>query len=108
MCVESYVSGTHHKSMEVFVKIIGENLTTGERYLAATCFKTFVAVPSHMNEETEFTVPKVIPDTAEEKLVCAGYEKRRKQRLQEREDYRAFAAQLSTDLPWLKNEGIDD
>ncbi|EMF0146500.1 acyl-CoA thioesterase [Enterococcus hirae] len=108
VCVESYISGTHHKSMEVFVKIIGENLTTGERYLAATCFTTFVAVPSHMNEETEFTVPKVIPDTAEEKLVCAGYEKRRKQRLQEREDYRAFAAQLSTDLPWLKNEGIDD
>ena len=32
VCVESYVSGTHHKSMEVFVKIIGENLTTGERY----------------------------------------------------------------------------
>lgn len=80
VCVESYVSGTHHKSMEVFVKIIGENLTTGERYLAATCFTTFVAVPSHMNEETEFTVPKVIPDTAEEKLVCAGYEKRRKHR----------------------------
>lgn len=107
VCVKSYVTGTHHKSMEVFVKIIGENLTTGERYLAATCFTTFVAVASHMNEETEFIVPQVIPDTPEEKLVCAGYEKRRTQRLHERDEYQAFAAQLSTDLPW-SNEGIHD
>ena len=47
VCIESYVSGTHHKSMEVFVKVIGENLVTGDRYLAATCFTTFVAIPSH-------------------------------------------------------------
>lgn len=100
VCVESYVSGTHHKSMEVFVKVIGENLTTGERYLAATCFTTFVAVPSHMNEETEFTVPQVVPETDEEKLVCSGYEKRRQHRLAEREDYKEFASLLSTELPW--------
>ena len=48
MCVETFVSGVHHKSMEVFVKVVGEDLTTGERYLAATCFTTFVAIPSHI------------------------------------------------------------
>lgn len=103
VCVESYVSGTHHKSMEVFVKVIGENLVTGERYLAATCFTTFVAVPSHMNEEKEFTVPGVFPETEEEKLICRDYEKRRRQRLAERSEYKEFAAKLSTELPWLNS-----
>jgi len=100
VCIESYVSGAHNRSMEVFVKVIGEDLVTGERYLAATCFTTFVAVPSHMNEETEFTVPKVIPETEEEQLVCGGYEKRRASRLEERSAYKEFAAKLSIDLPW--------
>ncbi|MGX7195347.1 acyl-CoA thioesterase [Enterococcus olivae] len=100
VCVETYISGTHNKSMEVFVKVIGEDLVTSERYLAATCFTTFVAVPSHMNEETEFTVPKVVPETEEEQMVCAGYEKRRDQRLKERSEYKGFAASLSIDLPW--------
>ncbi len=100
VCIESYVSGAHNRSMEVFVKVIGEDLVTGERYLAATCFTTFVAVPSHMNEETEFTVPKIVPETAEEQLVCGGYEQRRNHRLAERSAYKEFAAQLTIDLPW--------
>ncbi|GMA46037.1 acyl-CoA thioesterase [Tetragenococcus muriaticus] len=100
VCVESYVSGTHHKSMEVFVKVIGEDLVTGERYLAATCFTTFVAIPSHMNEEKEFIVPKVTPQTEEEKLVCDGYEKRRVKRLAEQSEYKDFVTKLSTELPW--------
>ncbi|GCF94996.1 acyl-CoA thioesterase [Enterococcus florum] len=97
VCVESFVSGAHHKSMEVFVKVIGENLTTGERYLAATCFTTFVAVSS---DAEEFTVPRVVPETEEEKMVCAGYKKRRAHRLHERDDYKEFAAELSLELPW--------
>ena len=100
VCIETYVSGAHRKSMEVFVKVIGEDLVTGERYLAATCFTTFVAVPSHMNEETEFVIPKVVPETKEEQLVCSGYEARREQRLAERTTYKEFASQLSTELPW--------
>lgn len=102
VCVESYVSGAHKKSMEVFVKIIGENLTTGERYLAATCFTTFVAVPSHMNLEKEFTAPHVIPETEEEQLVCSGYEERRATSQKERTAYKEFAASLSLDLPWTR------
>lgn len=107
VCVKSYVSGAHNKSMEVFVKIIGENLTTGERYLAATCFTTFVAVPSHMNEETEFVVPKVVPSTSEEELVCSGYEKRRNERLKSRNEYKEFASQLSIELPWSEEMDAD-
>ncbi|MGH1830882.1 acyl-CoA thioesterase [Enterococcus gilvus] len=107
VCVKCYVSGSHNKSMEVFVKVIGEDLATGERYLAATCFTTFVAVPSHMNEEKQFTVPLVVPETEEEKMVCGGYEKRRNHRLKERTEYQNFAALLSTDLPW-SDEGTGD
>jgi acyl-CoA hydrolase len=107
VCVKCYVSGSHNKSMEVFVKVIGEDLATGERYLAATCFTTFVAVPSHMNEEKQFTVPHVVPETDEEKMVCGGYEKRRNHRLKERTEYQNFAALLSTDLPW-SDEGTGD
>ncbi|WP_367379018.1 acyl-CoA thioesterase [Enterococcus gilvus] len=107
VCVKCYVSGSHNKSMEVFVKVIGEDLATGERYLAATCFTTFVAVPSHMNEEKQFTVPHVVPETEEEKMVCGGYEKRRNHRLKERTEYQNFAALLSTDLPW-SDEGTGD
>jgi acyl-CoA hydrolase len=96
-----------HDNHSVFVKVIGEDLATGERYLAATCFTTFVAVPSHMNEEKQFTVPHVVPETEEEKMVCGGYEKRRNHRLKERTEYQNFAALLSTDLPW-SDEGTGD
>ena len=64
VCLESYVSWTGNSSMEVFVKVTAENLMTGERKIAATAFLTFVA----MDESGKPTrVPKVIPETAEEK-----------------------------------------
>lgn len=100
VCVETFISGTGKRSMEVFAKIMGEDLATGERYLAATCFMTFVAVPSKMNWETDITVPGVIPESEEEKLVCAGYEERRQQRLKERDFQEQFAKAVSYDVPW--------
>lgn len=100
VCIETYISGVHRKSMEVFVKVIGEDLVTGERYLAATSFMTFVAIPSYMNEEVDFVLPLVQPETKEEKMVCAGYEERRKHRLKEREVFKTFSKELSLDLPW--------
>ena len=44
VCLESFVFGTGRTSMEVFVKVTGEDLPTGRRFIAATCFMTFVAV----------------------------------------------------------------
>ena len=38
VCVETYISGVGKKSMEVFCKVVGEDVLTGERYLAATRF----------------------------------------------------------------------
>ncbi len=104
VCVETFISGVGSKSMEVFAKVMGEVLATGERYLAATCFMTFVAVPTHMNEETEFIVPLVKPQTEEEIFVCSGYEDRRKHRLKELAFNEKFAESVSFDPPWMETE----
>ena len=48
-----------------------------------------------MNEDVEFTVPKVIPSTTEEAMICSRYEKRRSQRLHERDEYKEFVKRLS-------------
>src|SRR5690554_3183576 len=44
VCYESYVTWTGRTSMEVFVKIIAEDLKSGDRRVAATAFITFVAL----------------------------------------------------------------
>lgn len=36
--LESYVTGSGNRSIEVFAKVIGENILTGEQYLAAISF----------------------------------------------------------------------
>lgn len=48
--------------MEVFVKVIAENLLAGERRIAATCFITFVA----LKDGKPSSVPQVLPETEEE------------------------------------------
>lgn len=83
--------------MEIFVKIIAENLKTGERYLAATSFLTFVALDA---DGKTVEVPLVKPETEEQKRIHAGAEARsiaRKIRLKENQ---SLAESLSTDIPW--------
>ncbi len=101
VCVETYITGVGNKSMEVFAKVIGEELASGERYLAATCFMTFVAVPSHMNPEKEFQIPLIIPETKEEKTICASYEKRHQLRMEQLANQELFASALSLAVPWI-------
>lgn len=50
--------------MEVFVKIIAEDLKSSVRRIAATALLTFVALDEHKRPTR---VPKVIPETEEEK-----------------------------------------
>ncbi|MDP4551359.1 acyl-CoA thioesterase [Alkalihalobacillus macyae] len=67
--LESYVSWTHNTSMEVFVKIVAENVLTGKKKVCATSFLTFVA----LNEDGKPSkVPEAIPETKEEKYVHDG------------------------------------
>lgn len=103
VCVEAYVTGTGRKSMEIFTKVIGEDLDTGERYLAATCFMTFVVVKT---EENYQGVPQVIPETHEEQMITQGYNERRKKRLAAFNKNKELASHLSLSIPWMDEKGF--
>lgn len=104
VCIESYVSGTGNTSVEVFAKIIGEDLLTGERYIAATSFLTFVALPK---DKDAFHMPKVLPETKEEEFICAGYESRRAERIAKRELDKDIQKHLTLTPPWQQNHLSD-
>lgn len=100
VCYEAFVSYTGTTSMEVFVKIIKENLRTGERVLAATAFLTFVALDDN---KKPITVPKVIPETEEEKKLFETGPERAKRRKERREQSKKIASFFTTKKPWDKN-----
>ncbi len=89
ICLESFVTWTHHTSMEVYVKVEAEDLLSGERRLTSTAYLTFVAL-----DETgrPADVPEVVPESEEEwyhyKHAAKRYEHRKKRRkwLRERMD----------------------
>ncbi|MFT8317983.1 MAG: acyl-CoA thioesterase [Sporolactobacillus sp.] len=97
VCLEAIVTWTHHTSMEVFVKIITEDLMTGERKLCTTCFLTFVAIGE--NGEP-VAVAKVIPETEEERLLHESAEKRYLHRRERRAETQTFASEISLEKPW--------
>nr|WP_245187026.1 hotdog domain-containing protein [Enterococcus larvae] len=93
VCIETFISGAGRRSMEVFAKVIGEDLVSGERYLAGTSFMTFVVPKGH-------ELPMIEPVTEEERFICAGYEERRAVRQQKRSESLDFAAHIDLDTPW--------
>ncbi|MBO1307748.1 acyl-CoA thioesterase [Enterococcus sp. 669A] len=94
VCLEAYVSGAGKRSMEVFVKVIGEDLLKSERYLAATSFLTFTSL------DRRIELPDITPETAEEKYICAGYAARRASRKEKRTESIELAKHVNTELPW--------
>ena len=96
VCIETMVSGVGKRSAEVFAKVIGEDLKTGERYLAATAFLTFVTV----EEPKGGSIPELVGESAEELYVMKGYEARRKQRMEDRQSDIEFQENISIDFPW--------
>lgn len=101
VCIESYVSGSGNSSVEVFVKVIGEDLLTGERYIAATSFLTFV-VQLEPAEKEHFIMPEIIAESQEEKYICAGYKKRRAERMLNRNHDLKLQKNLSLKQPWMQ------
>ncbi|WAH38175.1 acyl-CoA thioesterase [Alicyclobacillus dauci] len=97
VCLESFVTWTGRTSMEVFVKVIAENLMTGERRIAATSFLTFVALDEH---KKPVQVPQVIPQTEEETKLNETAATRAAWRKQRREESRSLAEFLTTNKPW--------
>lgn len=98
VCIESYVTGAGNTSMEVFCKIMGEELSSGERYLAATSFITFVAVSKVPGEKR--MVPLVEPTSKEEQFICSGYESRKARRMSSRSFHEEFAKTIENKMPW--------
>ncbi|MGO4886721.1 acyl-CoA thioesterase [Anaerobacillus sp. MEB173] len=97
VCFESYVTWTGSSSMEVFVKIIAENLLNNDRKIAATALLTFVALDKNKKPTA---VPKVIPETEEEKKLHETAPERAKMRKERKRKSKELAAYLTTEYPW--------
>jgi acyl-CoA hydrolase len=70
-----------HTSMEVGVKIIAENVLSGEKRHTNSCYITYVAL-DEQGVPTE--VPKLVPETADEKRRYDRAAKRRASRMMDR------------------------
>lgn len=97
VCVEAFVTWTHHTSMEVFVKAVTENLLTGERKVCTTAFLTFVAVD---DKGKPISVPQVYPVSTQEKQLYETASERAAERKKRREQSKEVAAIFGTDYPW--------
>lgn len=97
ICIEAFVTWTHHTSMEVFVKVVTENLLTADRIVCSTAFLTFVAI-----DETgrPTPVPGVYPESKEEKQLHEQAPIRAEHRNERRKQSREMAATFGTDFPW--------
>ncbi|SFA97257.1 Acyl-CoA hydrolase [Lentibacillus halodurans] len=97
VCVEAFVTWTHHTSMEVFIKAVTENLLTGGRKVCSTAFLTFVAVDDNGKPTP---VPQVYPVSAQEKQLHESAPERAEQRKKRREHSKEVATTFGTDYPW--------
>ncbi len=98
--LEAFVTYTHKTSMEVFVKIVTEEVMTGKRRVAATSFLTFVALDED-GRPTE--VPQVLPESEQEKELHADGEARRLHRTMRRDQSLKMAKAFGKET--LKNKG---
>lgn len=83
--------------MEIFVKVIAENLMSGDRKIAATAFLTFVALDEN-GKPTK--VPGIIPETAEEKKLFETGKDRAEKRKEHRKSSKELAGVFTTKKPW--------
>lgn len=97
VCVESFVSYTGTSSMEIFCKVIAEDMLTGERRIAATAFLTFVALGE---DKRPVKVPQVVPETEEEKLLFSGGQERAEIRKARKMKSKELAARIPLTKPW--------
>ncbi|WP_028776393.1 acyl-CoA thioesterase [Shimazuella kribbensis] len=95
--LEAYVTWTGNTSMEVFVKVIKEDLYNGERKIAATSFLTFVAFGENNRPAP---VPIVIPETEEEIKLHETAPARAEIRKLRRIESKSLANFLTLNNPW--------
>jgi acyl-CoA hydrolase len=97
ICLESFVTWTHKTSMEVFVKVVAEDLLTGKREVCATSFLTFVALDP---DNRPILVPGVIPETPEEQELFRTAPQRAEARRLRRQESRKLAEAFAARKPW--------
>ncbi|MYL34522.1 acyl-CoA thioesterase [Pontibacillus yanchengensis] len=97
VCVESFVSSTGKRSMEIFCKVIAEDMINGDRRVAATAFLTFVALDDDKNP---VEVPSVIPQTEEEKFLYESANERAERRKTRRKESKELAEHITLLKPW--------
>ncbi len=97
VCLQSFVTFAGKTSMEVFVKVITENLLTGERNICTTAFLTFVA----LDEAGKPTpVKKVIPESDMERQLFETAPHRMEGRKKRRQEQADLIALMDTKLQW--------
>ena len=94
VCLSAFVTWAHKTSMEVFVRVITEDLLTGERKVCATSFLTFVALGE---DGKPVTVPEVLPETDEEIKLYETARERKEARKIRRQESKMFANFLGAD-----------
>ena len=97
VCLESFVTWTHKTSIEVFVKVVAEDLLTGERNVCTPAFLTFVAVD---RDEIPQPVPPVIPETELERFLHEGAPARAEVRRRRRGVAKDLAARFGVRKEW--------
>lgn len=97
ICLEAFVTWTHHTSMEVFVKAVAEDLLTGNRNVCSTAFLTFVAID---DKGKPTPVPPVYPVSNTERLLHEGAADRAEHRNERRKQSKKMATTFGTDFPW--------
>ncbi len=99
VCLESFVTWTRNTSMEVFVKVIAEDLLTGERNISATSFLTFVAVDEKGKPQQ---VPGIVPETEQEKRLFEEAPSRAEKRGARRRHSKELAKMFGVSKVWEK------
>jgi len=97
ICIEAFVTWTHETSMEVFVKVVTEDLLTGNRKVCSTAFLTFVAID---DKGKPTPVPPVYPESAHEKKLHKQAPERAKYRMERRKQSKEMANTFGTSFPW--------
>ena len=97
VCLEAFVTWTHKTSIEVFVKVVAEDLISGERNVCTTAFLTFVAVDGEGRPQL---VPGIRPETELEQFLHAGGHARAEARRSRRNLSKQLATRFGTVPLW--------
>src|ERR1700749_1680745 len=78
LTIEAKLTRAFNTSMEVYLRVWGEDLSAQYKYLSNEAYMTFVALDPHGRPRK---VPELVPDTAAEKEMYDGALRRRQLRL---------------------------